>query len=43
VHYDELKKLEIEFKRISKKADEAVERVEVAAEEMAEVAENTSR
>ena len=40
---DELKKLEIEFKRISKKADEAVERVEEAAEEVAEAAENTSR
>ena len=40
---DELKTLEVEFKRISKKADEAVERVEQAAEEMVEAAENTSR
>ena len=40
---EELKRLEGEFKRISKKADDAVERVEEAAADVVEATEETSR
>ncbi len=40
---DELKKLEAQFRRISRKADETMERVEDVIEEVEEAAETTSR
>ena len=40
---DDLKKLEAQFQRISKKADEAVERVEDVIEEVEEAVEGESR
>ena len=40
---DELKKLEAQFKRISNKADETIERIEDVVEEVEEAADATSR
>ncbi len=40
---DELKKLEAQFKRINNKADETIDRIEDAVEEVEEAADANSR